>query len=769
MRQLTAILAALVLVACGGDTTGVQPPPPPPPAPPPPPPPPPPAPVATVTVTPDTTVLVPGATRAFTVVLRDAGGAVLQGRPVSWTTGAPAVAAVSATGVVTGLTAGATQVTATSEGRQGAAAVTVLQGAVLNPAGGVAASSDSGAVLTFPAGALTQPQAITITPQPALPPHPRLIAGTGYDFGPAGATFAQPVTVRLAYPALAVGAVAQSLLRVHRYRNGTWEEVGGPVVIDSVRRTVSAQTTSFSSYAILALPPPAAVATITVTPDSADVLVQGTVALTATTRDASGTVLTDRPVTWQTANPAVATVSASGVVTGLAPGVVTITAASEGQQGTGRIRVVPAPVATVTVTPASGEVPFRGTLSLSAATRDGSGNLLTGRIVTWQTSNAAVATVSSTGVVTGVLPGTVTITATSEGQQGQAQLAVVAADLGQIVDSIRAAFNLPALAGAIVTRSGGLVAIGAEGVRRWGGQAQVTVQDKWHLGSISKTFTSFLAALAVKSGHLAWTDLMTARYPELAPIARPQFLTVTIRDLATMQAGITGNPGFTPTGTLAQQRAAVDTWAVQQLPVAPLGTYYYSNIAYQIYGEIVGRVFGTGYEQAMRDRVWTPLGITSGGLGPPTGAGMSDQPSGHTRSGSSWTVCEACDNSWATGSGKVHMSLPDWARFVHEVLKADVGQSAFLSQSEARFLTTGVTPIGGAQSYGYGWVVFNQASRPVQHDGSNNRHYARHLLFLEAGVAYLLATNAGEVGGGIPLAAVNALQARLQTYWQTGQ
>jgi CubicO group peptidase (beta-lactamase class C family) len=688
---------------------------------------------------------------------------------VTWATGAPAVASVSATGVVTGVAAGTTQVTATSEGRHGSANVTVLHGAVLSPAGGVAATADSGAVLTFSAGALAQPQAITLAPQPTPPPHPRLIAGTGYAFGPAGATFAQPVTVRLAYPAAAVAAVAQSLLRVHRYRNGTWEEVGGPVVIDSVRRTVSAQTTSFSSYAIIALPPPVAVATVTVTPDSADVLVQGTVALTATTRDADGTVLAGRSVTWQSAHPAIASVSAAGLVTGVAVGTATITATSEGKQGTARVRVLPVPVASVTVSPGSGEVPFRGTLALSAATRDAGGNLLTGRPVTWLSSDPAVATVSATGVVTGVRPGTVTITATSEGQQGQAHLTVVPADLGQIVDSIRATHNLPALAGAIVTRSGGLVAIGAKGVRRWGGQAQVTVQDKWHLGSISKTFTSFLAALAVKGGHLAWTDLMTSRYPELAPISRPQFLGVTMRDLATMQAGIIGNPGFTPTGTLAQQRTAVDHWAVQQPPAAPLGTYYYSNIAYQIFGEIIGRVFGTGYEQAMRDRVWTPLGITSGGLGPPTGAGMSDQPNGHTRSGSGWAVCEACDNSWATGSGKIHMSLPDLARFVHEVLKADAGQSSFLSQTEARFLTTGVTPIGGAQSYGYGWVVFNQASRPVQHDGSNNRHYARHLLFLEAGVAYLLATNAGEVGGGVPLAAVNALQARLQTWWQTGQ
>jgi len=50
---------------------------------------------------------------------------------------------------------------------------------------------------------------------------------------------------------------------------------------------------------------------------------------------------------------------------------------------------------------------------------------LTGRAITWTTSNAAVATVSGTGLVTGVAVGTVTITATSEGQSGTATVTVV--------------------------------------------------------------------------------------------------------------------------------------------------------------------------------------------------------------------------------------------------------------------------------------------------------------------------------------------------------
>jgi uncharacterized protein YjdB len=64
------------------------------------------------------------------------------------------------------------------------------------------------------------------------------------------------------------------------------------------------------------------------------------------------------------------------------------------------------------------------TAPLTALTRDASGNVLTGRVVTWTSSNTAVASVSSAGVVTGVKVGTATITATSEGKTGTATVTV---------------------------------------------------------------------------------------------------------------------------------------------------------------------------------------------------------------------------------------------------------------------------------------------------------------------------------------------------------
>src|SRR5260370_29846325 len=171
------------------------------------------------------------------------------------------------------------------------------------------------------------------------------------------------------------------------------------------------------------------VASVTVSPAAPTVLVGATVQLTATLKDGSGNVLTGQPVTWASSAPAVATVSPSGLVSGMAAGPATITAASGGQSGSAPITVTVStvPVASVTVSPAPASVSVGQTVQLTATLKDASGNVLSGRTVTWASSAPTVATVSPSGLVSGVAAGSATITATSEGQSGSAPITVSSA------------------------------------------------------------------------------------------------------------------------------------------------------------------------------------------------------------------------------------------------------------------------------------------------------------------------------------------------------
>jgi len=96
------------------------------------------------------------------------------------------------------------------------------------------------------------------------------------------------------------------------------------------------------------------------------------------------------------------------------------------------ITVTTIPVASVTVSPTSGSIPVGDTLHLTATTRDSAGTILTGRTITWSSDSSQVATVNSTGRVTGVAAGSTTIRATSEGKTGTAAITVTAATGGTI-------------------------------------------------------------------------------------------------------------------------------------------------------------------------------------------------------------------------------------------------------------------------------------------------------------------------------------------------
>ena len=95
------------------------------------------------------------------------------------------------------------------------------------------------------------------------------------------------------------------------------------------------------------------VASVTATPATGRIQVGETVQLSATPKDASGNSLTGRLVTWATSSGVVATVSASGLVTGAGAGTATITAVSEGRSGTATATVAPTPDAVTDLAVAS--------------------------------------------------------------------------------------------------------------------------------------------------------------------------------------------------------------------------------------------------------------------------------------------------------------------------------------------------------------------------------------------------------------------------------
>jgi uncharacterized protein YjdB len=432
-----------------------------------------PKPVSSVIISPGQGSVAVGQTLQLSGQVTDDQGNVLNGRPISFTSGTPAVATVSATGLVTGVAPGTTTITATSEGKTGTATVTVTpipvakveitpstpnvavgQTVQLNVSVQGANNQElTGRTVVWSSGA---PSVASVSPTGVVS---GLAPGTAIIFanvegiiGSATVTVKQvPVGSVVVSPQTASVPVGGAVQLSASVRDASGGELQGRLVgwtssdetiavVSSEGRvsgikigtaTITASSEGKSGTATVTVTA-AAVASVNVTPATASITVGQTTTLTAQTLDANGNALTGRAVAWASSNPGIATVSESGVVTGVTPGDATITATSEGKSGTATVTVTPIPVASVTVDPTTVSLTTGGTQQITATPRDAQGNALADRAVTWESQNPAVATVSPTGLITAVAPGTTTVTATSEGKVGTVTVTVTAPAVGSI-------------------------------------------------------------------------------------------------------------------------------------------------------------------------------------------------------------------------------------------------------------------------------------------------------------------------------------------------
>jgi serine/threonine protein kinase len=322
--------------------------------------------VVSITVTPAATTLRVGQSVQLVATISDARGTVHPGRPVSWASSAPWAATVSPTGLLTAVAPGSAVITATSEGVSGTTAVTTT-----------APPSRSVATEVLPA-APSRPAAPAIAPR---------VPGPGRRI---------PIGVWAGAAAVVLTLGVWALTRGGGNEEPSSTQSGGGVL-----------------------------AALSVTPAADSVGVGERLQLGAMGIDANGASLGDQTVKWSSSQPSVARVSSSGLVTGVAPGVATITASDDTIRAEAAI-TVRAVVGSLSLTPADTSLRVGESIVLQAGLKDGSGRALPGRPERWTSSNERVATVTPLGLITAVGAGRTTITAEAQGRRASASVAVTA-------------------------------------------------------------------------------------------------------------------------------------------------------------------------------------------------------------------------------------------------------------------------------------------------------------------------------------------------------
>jgi uncharacterized protein YjdB len=147
-----------------------------------------------------------------------------------------------------------------------------------------------------------------------------------------------------------------------------------------------------------------------------------TIVLKPVIHDWRGIILSDRPVTWSTSDPEVASITSAGQVTARRPGSATITAVADEERATATV-VVLTPGDLVDIAPDSPTIEVGTSVQLTARVL-GPGGRVIPRVVSWSTSDPAVAAVS-VGKVRGRKAGVARIEAMAGNARGATEVTVV--------------------------------------------------------------------------------------------------------------------------------------------------------------------------------------------------------------------------------------------------------------------------------------------------------------------------------------------------------
>lgn len=168
------------------------------------------------------------------------------------------------------------------------------------------------------------------------------------------------------------------------------------------------------------------------------------------------------------------------------------------------------------------------------------------------------------------------------------------------------------------------------GVTQAGGELAVSPDKPLRIGSVTKSFTALAIMQLAETGALTIDDPVSDHLPEMRNSAAGS---ITLRQLLSHTSGfstVQGNALHDQSGELPPTLAALAASLGEQGTAYPPGTRWeYSNANYQILGAVVEAVSGSGYEDYVRNRIFAPLGLSSGTFAyteTPNGAAIGHRP-----------------------------------------------------------------------------------------------------------------------------------------------
>jgi CubicO group peptidase (beta-lactamase class C family) len=281
-----------------------------------------------------------------------------------------------------------------------------------------------------------------------------------------------------------------------------------------------------------------------------------------------------------------------------------------------------------------------------------------------------------------------------------------------------------------VVQGGQPVLIKGYGVRELGSDAPVDTDTAFQLASNTKPMTAFVLGTLIEEGHLDWDTPIVEVLPELQLWDSYPTRFLTSRDVLAHRSGFPAFGGDL-LAAIGYDRAEL----LRRLRfVPPAGSFRevaaYSNLGFFIAGEVISRLTGAPWEEAMRERLFTPLGM------PRSGPALSDRPAdgnmsaNHGMVDGTLQVVPPDDHGVHGSAGSAISTASDLARWMQalldggsvdgrSILQPDTVREMILPSMVSAISFSEMAPIDehSGFAYGLGWANYHYRGHEVIEKG----------------------------------------------------
>ena len=287
----------------------------------------------------------------------------------------------------------------------------------------------------------------------------------------------------------------------------------------------------------------------------------------------------------------------------------------------------------------------------------------------------------------------------------------------------------------LVAKNGGILLNKGYGYRNAAGKVLNNDQSIFQLGSITKQFTAAVILKLQQEKKLTVSDKISKYFP-----AFPKGDSITIHHLLTHTSGIYNytNDGNFMANEITKPHNREQMMALfkdKSLDFSPGTAWNYSNSGYSLLGYIIEAVTKISYEEAVRQYIFTPLGMTHSGFDF-THLKSPDKTTGYAILDDKFAnKAPIVDSTVSFSAGAIYSTTGDLYRW-HEALQ----QNTILSkeQQEKAF-----TPV--KKNYGYGWSIDSiEGKRRVGHGGGIPGYITNESRVPEDDIDIVLLSNASD-------------------------